>query len=154
MTDLKPEDLAKWANDWPNWKCTDEVVAGVLSLLADRARMERAIRGYQAEAREVEQAAGKALGYPWFKDDQTNFPGATEADGVCVGEHVAGTITSELADKCARMEKALRAAAVYLDALGDNLLRNDADMQLDECRDPKDVAEGIRQALGASPDGK
>ena len=56
---------------------------------------------------------------------------------------------SLLADR-ARMEKVLRAAAVYLDALGENLLRNDADMMLDECRDPKDVAEGIRQALGAS----
>jgi len=64
-------------------------------------------------------------------------------------EFVADALDSLLADR-ARMEKALRAAAVYLDALGDNLLRNDADMQLDECRDPKDVAEGIRQALGAS----
>lgn len=46
---------------------------------------------------EVEQTLGKALGYPWFKDDQKNFPGATEKDGVCVGEHVPETIAAEAA---------------------------------------------------------
>ena len=48
---------------------------------------------------------GAALGYPWFKDDQKNFPGSTEADGVCVGEHAPSTIAQEivtrLADKTA-----------------------------------------------------
>jgi len=48
---------------------------------------------------EIEQTCGKALGYPWFKNDQKNFPGATEADGVCAGEHVPETIVSELAGK-------------------------------------------------------
>lgn len=48
---------------------------------------------------EIEQTCGKVLGYPWFKDDQKNFPGATEKDGVCVGEHVAATIATELAKK-------------------------------------------------------
>lgn len=47
---------------------------------------------------DISQTCGKALGYPWFKDDQNNFPGATEAQGVCVGEHVAETIAAELAD--------------------------------------------------------
>lgn len=44
-----------------------------------------------------QQAAGKALGYPWFKDDQKNFPGATDETGVCIGEHVEETIVEELA---------------------------------------------------------
>lgn len=48
---------------------------------------------------EIEQDCGKVLGYPWFKDDQKNFPGATEKDGVCVGDHVAETIVSELAKR-------------------------------------------------------
>jgi hypothetical protein len=48
---------------------------------------------------EIEQTCGKVLGYPWFKDDPKNFPGATEKDGVCVGEHVAETIAAELAQK-------------------------------------------------------
>ena len=43
------------------------------------------------------QILGKALGYPWYKDDQKNFPGATEADGVCVGEHTAETIAGKAA---------------------------------------------------------
>ena len=48
---------------------------------------------------EIEQVLGKALGYPWFKDDQKNFPGTTEVDGVCVGEHVAASIAIEAAEK-------------------------------------------------------
>ena len=48
---------------------------------------------------EIEQTCGNVLGYPWFKDDQKNFPGATEKDGVCVGDHVAATIVSELASR-------------------------------------------------------
>ena len=48
---------------------------------------------------EVEQTLGKALGYPWFKDDQKNFPGATKRDGVCVGEHVPETIAQEAAKR-------------------------------------------------------
>jgi len=50
-------------------------------------------------AHEVEQTAGVALGYPRYCDDQELFPGATDADGVCVGEHVAQTVVSELARK-------------------------------------------------------
>lgn len=48
------------------------------------------------QAIEIEQMCGQALGYPWFKDDQKNFPGATEADGVIIGEHVPETIVAEL----------------------------------------------------------
>lgn len=48
---------------------------------------------------EVEQVLGKALGYPWFKDDQENFPGSTEKDGVCIGDHVAETILEEAAQR-------------------------------------------------------
>lgn len=43
------------------------------------------------------QTMGKAMGYPWYKDDPANFPGATEADGVCVGDHVAESIAAEAA---------------------------------------------------------
>lgn len=39
------------------------------------------------------QVLGKALNYPWYKDDQKNFPGATQEDGVCIGEHVAASLT-------------------------------------------------------------
>ena len=40
----------------------------------------------------VAQILGKALGRPWFKDDQTNFPGATESDGVILVEEDAESL--------------------------------------------------------------
>ena len=55
------------------------------------------IRQFMKDSEEIEQTCGKALGYPWYKDDQKNFPGTTEADGVCIGEHVSVSIVSELA---------------------------------------------------------
>ena len=54
---------------------------------------------------EICQILGKALGYPWFKDDQKNFPGADETNGVCVGEHVAESIASEAASRLAALEQ-------------------------------------------------
>lgn len=66
--------------------------------------LQRALDAERRERHAVEQVAGQALGYPWFKDDQKNFPGATEADGVCIGEHVAGTIVQELASKRAALQ--------------------------------------------------
>jgi len=65
---------------------------------------ERATKAYIRTSYEVEQALGKALGYPWYKDDQKNFPGATEADGVCVGEHIAVTIAREAARKITELK--------------------------------------------------
>ncbi len=50
--------------------------------------LERQLRGYVSEVYEVEQRLGKALGYPWFKDDLKNFPKATKKDGVNVNESV------------------------------------------------------------------
>jgi hypothetical protein len=57
------------------------------------------------------QTLGAALGMFRFCDDQKNFPGTTEADGVCVGEHVAETLAMEAArrivdlqEKVARLE--------------------------------------------------
>jgi hypothetical protein len=67
--------------------------------------LERQIAGYQHHLHKCEQIAGRALGYPWFKDDQANFPGATEADGVCVGDHVGDTIVEELATRLADVIK-------------------------------------------------
>lgn len=53
---------------------------------------------------EICQTLGKALGYPWFKDDQKNFPGATESNGVCVGDHVAETLAMEAASRIAKQQ--------------------------------------------------
>ena len=65
------------------------------------------IQRYKKESEEIEQILGKALGYPWFKDDQCNFPNATEADGVAVGDHTAWSLAMEAADKIKHLEKQL-----------------------------------------------
>lgn len=74
---------------------------------AEISELKRKLDGYQRHLHECEQIAGKALGYPWYKDDQKNFPGATEADGVCVGEHVGDTIVAELAKRYEKTRNAL-----------------------------------------------
>ena len=65
---------------------------------------------------------GQALGYPRFVDDPTHFPDATEADGVCVGDHVAETIAMEAAWRIASLREqgaALRAQVAVLRARAD-----------------------------------
>lgn len=63
------------------------------------------LRRIQKEEDEIQQILGKALHYPWYKDDQVNFPGATEEDGVCVGEHVVITLAMEAAKKIEELER-------------------------------------------------
>ena len=60
--------------------------AELATLRAEKDRLRRVCSEYNDE---VSQILGKALGFPWFKDDQENFPGATEENGVCVGHFVA-----------------------------------------------------------------
>ena len=72
------------------------------TLRAENARLKTACR---LQANEIEQILGKALGYPQFKDDQKNFPGATEADGVCVGDQVAETLAAQAAERIARLRE-------------------------------------------------
>jgi len=62
---------------------------------------------YWHVAAEVDQALGKALGYPFYADDQKNFPGATEANGVCTGEHVPESLADEAAKKIITLNKLL-----------------------------------------------
>ena len=64
---------------------------------------EAAIR----EAREIDQTLGRALGFPRYADDPVNFPGATDADGVCTGEHVPATLAQGAADEIARLRTGL-----------------------------------------------
>ena len=65
--------------------------------------------GMLKELLEIEQILGKALGYPWYKDDQKNFPGATEKDGVCTGEHTPVTLAMEAAEKVEKLREFLLA---------------------------------------------
>lgn len=79
----------------------------VRNLIAEVERLTdrdaRVTAGYARDNEEICQTLGKALGYPWFEDNQENFPGATEADGVCVGEHVAASLAAEAVDRIASL---------------------------------------------------
>lgn len=57
------------------------------------------------ELYEIEQILGKALNYPWLKDDQKNFPLATEKDGVCVGPNTACSLAMEAADRIKQLNR-------------------------------------------------
>lgn len=66
------------------------------------------------ENEEICQVLGKVLGYPWYKDDQKNFLGATEYDGVCVGDNVAITLAMQAAQKIKELKE-------HIDELTDSL---------------------------------
>ena len=88
---FNPEDAM-----WVSSKKARELERELNTANGELSRLKLA---YAKSHEEICQVVGKALGYPWFKDDQKNFPGATEECGVCVGEHVAETIVAELASK-------------------------------------------------------
>lgn len=70
-------------------------------LSAELTQLRAAFAQYDYE---VEQILGRALGYPKFVDDQKNFPGATDADGVCVGEHIVVTLAEEAAERIGKLQ--------------------------------------------------
>ena len=98
----------------------------VLKLADEHKAQADRIAGYAEECHAVEQALGKALRYPWFEDDKANFPDATEADGVCVGEHVPGTIAEEAAARIAALEGALAKCVTARDVLELQIARGHA----------------------------
>ena len=60
------------------------------------------------------QTLAQALGgYHWYKDDQVNFPGTTEANGVIIVEQTA----EDLAELAAKRISELRARITALDAI-------------------------------------
>ena len=63
------------------------------------------IKKYREELEKIEQILGKALGYPYFKDDPKNFPTATEEDGVCVGIETPWSLAMIAADKIKELSK-------------------------------------------------
>lgn len=67
------------------------------------AELERLRDAFTTRDAGIQQTLGKALGYPWFKDDQKNFPGSTVEHGVCVGDHVAESLADEAAETIGRL---------------------------------------------------
>lgn len=84
-------------DDSINWR---QIAGDLRTALESRNRDVTVLRNELAGLRascvkendDICQILGKALGCPWFKDDQKNFPGATEASGVCVGDEVAASL--------------------------------------------------------------
>lgn len=100
MTDADLEtQIRQWNAEHPVYDRT-ELIRFLDEARAEIARLQAICVKVNDE---IGQIAGKALGYPWFRDDQKNFPGATEENGVCVGEHVAETIVQELATAYVRL---------------------------------------------------
>ena len=88
----------------------DQLLKDYAAIIDDQreeiAKLNKQIVKMLEEFREIEQILGKALGYPWFKDDQENFPNATEADGVVTAGptwHVA----THAADKIKELQEKL-----------------------------------------------
>jgi len=81
------------------------------NLMSEADRLDTA---YHRELVDVEQSLGPVLGYPWYKDDPEIFPGATEEDGVCVGEHTPGTLAQEAASKIRCWRNFVWSAALHM----------------------------------------
>ena len=90
-------EVAWHVEDKNKWQDTQAAhLQKVIRLTARVAKLEWACSATQHD---IQQTLGKALNYPWYKDDQKNFPNATEADGVCVGDHVAESLAEETVTK-------------------------------------------------------
>jgi len=106
---LTPEQLIlKLQDQLDEVRHRNDTQANTITYLAQQARdlhgrISAMQGGIAKEAHDVEQALGQALGYPWYKDDQKNFPGATERDGVCVGAHTPASIAEEAAQMITRL---------------------------------------------------
>lgn len=95
----------------------------ILDLLSEIERLRTACTKMNEE---ISQILGKVLGYPWFKDDQKNFPNATDDDGVAVGDHVAETLAMEAADEIERLRKDVSVLEVYKKEMTEIIIaRND-----------------------------
>jgi hypothetical protein len=79
----------------------------VRALEAENTRLKDA---YHRSAAEIDQTLGRALGYPRYCDDQKNFPGTTDADGVCTGDHVPESLAAEAANLITRLKGELEEA--------------------------------------------
>ena len=83
--------------------------------------MERNLMNELTELEKIEQILGKALGYPWYKDDPDIFPKATEADGVCVGIETAWSLAMIASDRIKELEEKLKNACTFDIKIIDNI---------------------------------
>jgi hypothetical protein len=80
----------------------------ISNLEGEIVNLNKRIEGHMSEHHSVEQALGQALGYPWYRDDEKNVPDATDADGVCTGEHTPSTIALEAGKKITELNAEIK----------------------------------------------
>jgi hypothetical protein len=102
-------------SEWPIfWRSGDSARNILAREAADeierlRAWKEKVIDQARRDEDSICQDLGRALGFPWYKDDPANFPNATEADGVCVGDLVGVVLAEMAADKIAALRAEIAA---------------------------------------------
>ena len=107
IRDRHEEGRGRLREEFPQWQAINKLLGWhdrLAAILAEReAEINRLRKSAIQHDHYVCQTLGKALGYPRFVDDQKNFPGATDADGVCTAEHVPETLAKEAADEIKRL---------------------------------------------------
>lgn len=126
MSELGDRDLAiRLSAIMPSDAMIDETILAardrIMCLVKEKAELAGEldrIRNAGLESHDaVCQTLGKALGYPRYCDDQKNFPGATDADGVCVGDHVAESIADEAAKRIAQLSERAKVLDRYREVM-------------------------------------
>lgn len=79
------------------------------------SKADRLLAAFAFESHDIEQALGKVLGFPWYRDDQKNFPGTTGADGVCVGPYTSVVLAEMAAEEVFRLRSALEGLMPFAD---------------------------------------
>lgn len=119
---------------------------------AEAERLVHQRDGYKYHLDTCEQLAGRALNYPRCADDQVNFPGATDADGVCTGDHVGDTIVAELATDHSRLKAEIEQLRAALKQIQRRAF-SDGRRTFDDCmRDLGWIDDHARQALETQHD--
>lgn len=119
-------------------------------------RLEQFQRKVQEASHNIEQTLGKVLGYPWHKDDLKNFPDATEADGVCVGDHVAESIALEAAHRIETLKKENNKLKLQLSSQKEDgcivsvggLVTDIEQKEIERSQKPKDITDVRLKAVG------
>ena len=88
-------------------KVRRELRLALIDYLAARESRDFFMNACTKTNHEIEQILGQALGYPRYADDPENFPDATDADGVCVGEHTALSLADEIVARLADVQSDL-----------------------------------------------
>lgn len=99
------------ADSQTNCRMRQHIITAMMQMRNDmQAEIDALRNACMNEDHAISQSLGEALGYPRYCDDPKNFPGATEADGVCVGDQVSATLAKESADR-------IRAQALQIETL-------------------------------------